>query len=84
MKIRKFVKKYDPEYINIGFTAINISNDPLPQCIICFEILLNHSKKPYFKLQLKSVSYFITLLTRNTTGKVFKKFNHIFVENCLN
>jgi len=28
MKIRKCVRKYDPEYISIGFTVIDVSNEP--------------------------------------------------------
>jgi len=32
MKIRQCVRKYDPEYINIGFKVIDVNNDPRPQC----------------------------------------------------
>lgn len=46
IKIRKCIRKYDPEYINFGFTVINVSNEPRPQCVICFEILSNQSMKP--------------------------------------
>ncbi|XP_031330321.1 zinc finger BED domain-containing protein 5-like [Photinus pyralis] len=45
-KIRKLVRKYDPEYINIGFTVTDVNNEPRPQCVICFEILSNQSMKP--------------------------------------
>lgn len=32
-KIRKITRKYDPEYINIGFTVTDINNEPRPQCV---------------------------------------------------
>lgn len=46
LKKRKVVRKYDPEYINIGFTAIDVSNEPRPKCVICFQIFSNQCMKP--------------------------------------
>lgn len=37
-KIWKLTGKYDPDYVNIGFTATDVNNEPRPQCVICFEI----------------------------------------------
>lgn len=47
-KIRKVekIRKYDLEYINLGFTETVINNESRPQCVICFEILSNQCMKP--------------------------------------
>lgn len=80
-KIRKVIRKYDPEYINLGFTFTNVNDEPRPQCVICFEILSNQSMKPsllkrhfntkHSALQNKNKDYFVrksTLMkdTKNT------------------
>lgn len=72
-KKRKVIRKYDPEYINLGFTFTNVNDEPRPQCVICLEILSNQSMKPsllkrhfntkHSTLQNKSKDYFVRKLT---------------------
>lgn len=79
MKIRKCVRKYDPEYINIGFTVKDVSNKPRPQCVICFEILSNQSMKPsllkrhistkHLTLENKPKDYFVRKLSEMKSTK---------------
>lgn len=45
-KRRKVVRKYDSEYLKLGFTWNHDALDPRPQCVICFEILANESLRP--------------------------------------
>ncbi|XP_051782582.1 zinc finger BED domain-containing protein 5-like, partial [Erpetoichthys calabaricus] len=45
-KRRKVVRKYDPEYLKLGFTWNHDTIDPRPQCVICYEILANESMRP--------------------------------------
>ncbi|CAF4947251.1 unnamed protein product [Pieris macdunnoughi] len=45
-KRRKVVRKYDPEYLKLGFTWNHDTTDPRPQCVICYEILANESMRP--------------------------------------
>nr|XP_022910374.1 zinc finger BED domain-containing protein 5-like [Onthophagus taurus] len=45
-KIRKVIRKYDANYISIGFTVTEVKNEPRPQCVVCFEILSNQCMKP--------------------------------------
>lgn len=45
-KRRKVVRKYDPEYLKLGFTWNQDTTDPRPQCVICYEILANESMRP--------------------------------------
>ncbi|CAI6358779.1 unnamed protein product [Macrosiphum euphorbiae] len=86
MKIRKCVRKYDPEYINIGFTAIDVSNEPRPQCVICFEILSNQSMKPsllnrhlstkHSTLKNTPKDYFVRKLSEmKSTKKIISSFS---------
>ncbi|XP_026818962.1 protein FAM200B-like [Rhopalosiphum maidis] len=79
-------KKYDPEYINIGFTVIDVSNEPRPQCVICFEILSNQSMKPsllkrhlstkHSTLENKPNDYFVRKLSEmKSTKKIISSFS---------
>lgn len=78
-KIRKITRKYDPQYINIGFTVTDVNNEPRPQCVICFEILSNHRMKPsllkrhlstkHSMLENKHKDYFVRKLTKMKSTK---------------
>lgn len=39
-------RKYNPDYLKYGFVFSGMEDEPLPQCVICFEILANESMKP--------------------------------------
>lgn len=39
-------RKYSPDYLKYGFTFIGTEEEPVPQCVICFETLANESMKP--------------------------------------
>jgi hypothetical protein len=84
MKIRKCVRKY--EYINIGFTVIDVSNEPRPQCVICFEIHSNQCMKPsllkrhlstkHSTLENKAKYYFVRKLSEmKSTKKIISSFS---------
>lgn len=86
IKIRKCVRKYNPEYINIGFTVIDISNLPRPQCVICFKIFSNQSMKPsllkrhhstkHSILEIKPKDYFVQKLSEmKSTKKIISSFS---------
>ncbi|XP_057653801.1 zinc finger BED domain-containing protein 5-like [Diorhabda carinulata] len=45
-KVKKIYRKYCSEYLQYGFTFIGTDEEPLPQCVICFETLANESMKP--------------------------------------
>ncbi|XP_057654818.1 zinc finger BED domain-containing protein 5-like [Diorhabda carinulata] len=45
-KVEKISRKYCSEYLQYGFTFIGTDEEPLPQCVICFETLANESMKP--------------------------------------
>lgn len=40
------VRKYNSDYLSLGFTYSGTENEPKPQCVICFEILSNEAMKP--------------------------------------
>ncbi|KAL4126234.1 hypothetical protein QTP88_010460 [Uroleucon formosanum] len=40
------VRKYNTEYLQLGFTFAGAEDEPKPQCIICLEILSNEGMKP--------------------------------------
>lgn len=40
------MRKYNTEYLQLGFTFAGTEDEPKPQCIICLEILSNESMKP--------------------------------------
>ena len=44
----KFTKlrKHDDDYIKLGFMMAGSSGKPLPECVICSEVLANASLKP--------------------------------------
>jgi hypothetical protein len=41
-----YVRKYNPSYLSLGFTYTGEESAPVPQCVICYETLSNHSMKP--------------------------------------
>ncbi|XP_069051373.1 LOW QUALITY PROTEIN: zinc finger BED domain-containing protein 5-like [Lepisosteus oculatus] len=46
-KCRKMAtRRYDPNYLNFGFTYTGTEEEPRPQCVVCYEILSNESMKP--------------------------------------
>lgn len=45
-KKAKPVRKYNTDYLKYGFMCTGTDDDPLPQCVICFEVLANESMKP--------------------------------------
>lgn len=45
-KGKKMFRKYCPEYLRYGFTFIGTDEEPIPQCVLCFETLANESMKP--------------------------------------
>jgi hypothetical protein len=86
MKIRKCLRKYDPDYINIGFTVIDVSNEPRTQCVTCFKILSNQCMKPsllkrhlstkHSTLENKPKDYFVRKLSEmKSTKKIISSFS---------
>jgi hypothetical protein len=45
-KLSTYVRKYDPNYLSFDFTYTGEESAPVPQCVICYETLSNHSMKP--------------------------------------
>ncbi len=39
-------RKYDISYLQFGFTVAGTDAEPLPQCVICADLLANDSMKP--------------------------------------
>ena len=39
-------RKYDPDYLNFGFSCIGPDDASLPQCVICKEVLANDNMRP--------------------------------------
>lgn len=84
-KLKVAIRKYDPEYINMGFTFTNINDEPRPQCVICLEILSNQCMKPsllkrhfntkHSVLENKPRDYFVRKLTEmRGTKKLMSNF----------
>jgi hypothetical protein len=46
--IQKMTKsrKYDVEYLSMGFTCAGSEHKQLPQCVLCYELLSNEAMKP--------------------------------------
>ena len=40
------IRKYDSEYLHLGFTYIGSEDKPRPQCVICLQVLSNEGMKP--------------------------------------
>jgi hypothetical protein len=45
-KLSTYVRKCNPSYSSFGFTYTGEESAPVPQCVICYETLSNHSMKP--------------------------------------
>ena len=39
-------RKYDHEYLNLGFSWTGSEDAPLPQCVVCKEVLANDGMRP--------------------------------------
>lgn len=39
-------RKYDPSYLNLGFTSLEVDGEEKPQCVICLKVLAADSMKP--------------------------------------
>ncbi|KII72538.1 SCAN domain-containing protein 3 [Thelohanellus kitauei] len=59
LKIKR--RKYDPQYISLGFTAVGPDDDQ-PFCVVCLQKLLNESMKP-----AKSKNNFTTMQSELTS-----------------
>jgi hypothetical protein len=46
--IQKMTKcrKYDVEYLSMGFTCAGSEHEQQPQCVLCYELLSNQAMKP--------------------------------------
>ncbi|XP_050535830.1 zinc finger BED domain-containing protein 5-like [Daktulosphaira vitifoliae] len=89
LKRKKKTRKYDSEYLKIGFSWKEDNDEQRPQCVICFEVLANESMRPnklrrhiktkHPDLIDKPLSYFETKLKELNTSKTkitqFTKFN---------
>jgi len=40
------LRKYDSNYLSMGFTSNGSEEEPKPQCVVCFEVLSNEALKP--------------------------------------
>ena len=59
-KAPEFTRKYDPNYLKLGFTWCGTESEPLPQCVLCSQTLSNGCMKPaHLKrhLQTKHAKY---------------------------
>jgi hypothetical protein len=45
-KLSIHVRWYNPSYLSFGFTYTGEESAPVPQCVICYKTLSNHSVKP--------------------------------------
>lgn len=45
-KRRKVTRRYNSDYLKIGFTWNGDEDDPRPQCVVCCKILANESMRP--------------------------------------
>jgi hypothetical protein len=45
-RLSTYVRKYNPSYLSFGFIYTGEESTPVPQCVICYETLSNHSMKP--------------------------------------
>ncbi|XP_066465575.1 zinc finger BED domain-containing protein 5-like [Tiliqua scincoides] len=45
-KRRKVKRKYDSDYLKLGFTWNGDEDDPRPQCVLCGRLLANESMRP--------------------------------------
>ena len=54
-KKRKVIRKYADAYLKFGFSWTGDEAEPIPLCVICYEILSNDSMKPsHFKRHFES------------------------------
>ena len=78
------IRKYNSDYLEIGFTYTGSEHEPKPQCVICYESLSNECMKPaklrrhletkHPEHKSKSVEYFkIKLGELKSSRKVIAK-----------
>ena len=81
----QLIRKYSMEYLQYGFTFTMDENaETKPQCLVCNEVLTNHSMKPLLKRQFlgkhsslkdKPVTYFEKILANmQQSRKLIRKF----------
>ena len=82
----QLIRKYSTEYLQHGFTFTMDENaDAKPQCLVCNEVLTNHSMKPsllkrhflgkHSSLKYKPVTYFEEILANmQQSRKLIRKF----------
>ncbi|CAI9734084.1 Hypothetical predicted protein [Octopus vulgaris] len=73
-KRRKVLRKYDYEYLKMGFTWNGVEEDPRPRCIICYEQLANesmhrHLETKHSELKDKPLDFFERMLTKLKIGQ---------------
>ncbi|KAL4154130.1 hypothetical protein QTP88_001963 [Uroleucon formosanum] len=44
-KTKIYFRKYNPDFLKIGFVYFGTEEEPMPQCVICFETLSNECMK---------------------------------------
>jgi hypothetical protein len=44
-KMTKY-RKYDVQYLSMGFTCAGSEHEQQPQCVLCYELLSNEAMKP--------------------------------------
>ena len=44
----KKIRKYDENYLGLGFAWIGDTDCPKPQCVVCSEVLVNSCLKPSY------------------------------------
>lgn len=44
-KTKIYFRKYNPDFLKIGFVFFGTEEEPMPQCVICFETLSNECMK---------------------------------------
>ncbi len=44
-KTKTYFRKYNPDFLKFGFVCSGSEEEPLPQCVICFEMLSNECLK---------------------------------------
>lgn len=60
-KQKTVTRRYDSNYLKMGFSFVDVNEEPRPQCVICFEVFSNHSMKPsllqrHFNLKHRNLS----------------------------
>jgi hypothetical protein len=43
---KKYFRKYDKRYLDLGFTWRGNDSEPKPRCVVCYEVFSNECMKP--------------------------------------